>query len=382
MIVFRSLVIAAVVPLLFIQSALANPANPDVSFILDGFLKSENNALSGREKSFGLGHTELSLQSAVDDMFAGRLTTVLESHEGQTEVELEEAFLDTVSLPMGLSIRAGRFLSQVGYLNSRHTHSDNFAERPAAYRALLGAHYFDDGVRLNALMPTPFYWRLGAELFKGKQLATGEGDEVVGVYTLNTKFGGDISDSHSWQLGASYLHHKLKVQEEEGSHGGGHNHGGHNHGQGGHDHGHSHSAGYSGENLYLIDAVWKWAPQGNARKRQVILSAEYIKVDDLNEHATDDDIHKGWYGAVVYRFNPQWAVGFRQGDVELKEAHGDHFHDQNLEESDLMVSWSRSHFSTIRLQYTRQQGAGFNNLHDAVTLQYVMSLGAHGAHEF
>jgi len=356
-----------ILPFGIVLKVSANPANPDVSFILDGFYKTEDTALSKRGRSFGLGHTELSLQSAVDDRFIGKLTTVLESHDGETEVELEEAFLNTVGLPLGLDIRAGRFLSQVGYLNSHHTHSDHFAERPAVYRALLGAHYFDDGLRINTLLPTPFFWRIGVETFKGNQLAGGEGDESVGVYTFNTKLGGDISVSNSWQFGASYIRHKLKVMEEEHE---------------GHDHGHSHNAGYSAEKLYMLDAVWKWAPLGNARNRQLILSAEYIYADDLNEYATDDDTHEGWYASLVYRFRPQWAVGIRQGEVELKQAHDDHFHDQTLEETDLMVSWSRSHFSTIRLQYSRQQGVGFENVKDSVSLQYVMSIGAHGAHEF
>jgi len=352
--------------------ATANPENPAVSVILDGFYKTEETALSERGRSFGLGHTELSLESAVDDRFIGRLTTVLESHDGETEVEMEEAFLNTTGIAMGLDIRAGRFLSQVGYLNSRHTHSDHFAERPAVYRALLGAHYFDDGLRINTLLPTPFFWRVGVEAFKGNQLAGGEGDDSVGVYTVNTKLGGDFSVSNSWQLGASYIKHKLKIVEDE--------HEDEEHGED--DHGHSHSAGYSAENLYILDAVWKWAPLGNARNRQLILLGEYIYADDLNEYATDDDSHEGWYASLVYRFHPQWGIGIRQGEVELKQAHGEHFHDQSLKETDVMVSWSHSHFSTIRLQYSRQQDVGFESVNDAVSLQYVMSIGAHGAHEF
>lgn len=354
-------------------NVFANPANPDLSFILDGYYKAENTALSERGQSFGLGHTELSLQSAVDDRFVGRLTAVLESHEGETELDLEEAYLDTTGLPAGLNIRFGRFLSQVGYLNSHHTHSDYFSERPAVYRALLGAHYFDDGVRLNALVPTPFFWRLGAEAFKGSQLAGGEGDESVGVYTLNTKLGGDIGVSNSWQLGASYIYHKLSVMEED-------EHEEEEHDDHGHDH--SHSAAYSAEDLYVLDAVWKWAPLGNPRNQQLILSGEYLYAENLNEFATDDDVHEGWYASLVYRFHPQWGIGIRQGEVDLKQAHEDHFHDQTLEETDVVVFWSHSHFSTIRLQYSQQEGNSFENINDAVTLQYVMSLGVHGAHEF
>lgn len=352
----------------------ANELNPDVSVILDGYYKQNNTALSHREEGFGLGHTELSLSSPIDDLFEGRLTGVLEDHEGETELELEEAFLQTTGMPYNLSIRGGRFLSQVGYLNSRHLHEDDFVERPAAYRALLGSHYFDDGLRLNLLMPTPFYWQIGAEAFDGGRMS--EGDEDIGVYTVNTRFGGDISRSQSWQAGLSYLNNRQIHGEHEEEHGHEDEH------EEEHDHGHAHGPAYTGENLYIADLVWKWAPEGNNRQQQLTLSGEYLYADDLNEYATSDDVHKGWYASAVYQFAPQWSAGVRYGEAELKEAHGDHFHDQELEETDVMLAWSHSHFSTVRLQYTHQEAHGFEDADNTVMLQYVMSFGAHGAHGF
>lgn len=359
----------AVLPFSVIQ---ANELNPDVSVVLDGYYKQNHTALSHRDEGIGLGHTELSLSSPIDDMFEGRLTAVLEDHAGETELELEEAFLQTTGIPYNLSVRGGRFLSQVGYLNSRHLHEDDFVERPAAYRALLGSHYFDDGLRLNLLLPTPFYWEIGAEAFDGGRLS--EGDEDIGVYTLNTRFGGDLSRSQSWQAGLSYLNNR----QIHGEHGDDHedDHDGHDHGD------HGHGAAYTGENLYLADLVWKWAPGGNNRQQQLTLSGEYLYADDLNEYARSDDVHEGWYASAVYQFAPQWSVGTRYGQVELKETHGDHFHDQELKETDVMLAWSHSHFSTVRLQYTRQEADGFEKADNTVMLQYVMSFGAHGAHGF
>jgi hypothetical protein len=349
-------------------------ADPQLSFVLDGFFKSDSSALFERGKGFGLGHTELSLHSAVDDLFTGRLTTVLESHEGATEIDIEEAFIDTAPLPQGISIRAGRFLSQVGYLNARHLHVDSFTERPAVYRALLGGHYFDDGIRLGVLLPTPFFWQLGVEALNGQSLAGGEGDDAIGVVSLKSKWGGDLGESNSWQAGISFLKHHLTVPlaeeatvENEGDE---------------HNHDHSHDAAYSGENMLVLDAVWKWAPRGNPRERQLSLSAEYLFVDELGEFADEDDFHEGWYAAAVYRFQPQWSAGLRYGEVDLQSAHGDHFHAQSLRETDLVLSWSRSHFSQLRLQYSIQDAEGFDDANDTLSLQYVMTLGAHGAHEF
>ena len=362
----------AILPFTAIQ---ANELNPDISVVLDGFYKQNHTALSSRGEGFGLGHTELSLSSPIDDLFEGRLTAVLENHEGETELELEEAFLQTNGMPYNLSVRGGRFLSQVGYLNRRHLHEDDFVERPAAYRALLGTHYFDDGLRLNLLLPTPFYWQIGAEAFDGGGLS--EGDEDIGVYTVNTRFGDDISQSQSWQAGLSYLrnrqiHGDEHGDEHEGEHEGEHEEQGHG----------GHGAEYTGENVYMADLVWKWAPAGNNRQQQLTLSGEYLYVDELGEHATSSDNHEGWYASAVYQFAPQWSAGIRYGQVDLKEAHGDHFDDQRLEETDVMLAWSHSHFSTVRLQYTHQEADGFEKADNTLMLQYVMSLGAHGAHGY
>lgn len=365
----------------FAPGAGADALNPDISLVLDGAYKSAETALSEREEGFNLGHTELSLGAAVDDQFYGKLTAVLETHDGETELGLEEAFVQTLALPAGLSVRGGRFLSQVGYLNQQHLHADDFVERPAAYRAFLGSHYYDDGVRLNLLLPTPFFWELGAEAFRGSQLSGAESDEDIGVYTVTSKIGGDIGRSQSWQLGVGYLGNRLIGESHhEEEHGEEHEeHEGHEHEA---EHDHSHGAAYTGENVYMADLVWKWAPGGNNRERQLTLAGEYIRVTDITDEVAGDDYHEGWYASAVYRFLPQWKVGVRYGEVELKEQHGDHFHDQNLAESSLMLAWQHSHFSTLRLEYSHQDADGFETADNAVTLQYVMTLGAHDAHAF
>lgn len=46
-----------------------------------------------------------------------------------------------------------------------------------------------------------------------------------------------------------------------------------------------------------------------------------------------------------------------------------------------MVDWSNSEFSRIRVQYNHESpGDGIED--DQILLQYIMSLGAHGAHKY
>ncbi|HRO59284.1 MAG TPA: hypothetical protein PK177_08980 [Burkholderiaceae bacterium] len=348
-------------------------AGLDIGAVLDGSLASDELALGTRPKGFGLGHNELTIGASIDPLFAGRLTAVAHSHDSDVEWEIEEAYMETTSLPAGLQVRGGRFLSALGYLNEQHMHADDFIERPLLYRAFLGSHYFDDGLRLQWVAPTRLYWRVTAEAMSGQTLLEeSENKPVAGAYTLGTKVGGDLGISHSWQLGLSYLRNRLDPALD------GHDHD-HDHGA----HEHAHGARFTGRNMFIADAVWKWAPNGNNRERQLRLSGEYARVTDLNEYASSSDIHEAWYLSAVYRFAPQWEAGLRFDELKVREPHGDHFHAGRLREASVALTWKPSHFSLLRLQWTDQRDrGGFDDAGQAVFLQYVMSLGAHGAHAF
>jgi hypothetical protein len=55
--------------------------------------------------------------------------------------------------------------------------------------------------------------------------------------------------------------------------------------------------------------------------------------------------------------------------------------DHNPSRNTLMVDWSPTEFSRVRLQFAQDKSrAGVTD--DQVVLQYIMSLGAHGAHKF
>lgn len=368
--------------------------NPNISAVLDGYYQTGDRPLAEREEGFGLGETELALSANIDDNFYGKITTVIESADGETELNLEEAFIQTLALPSGLSARAGRFLSDIGYLNNQHKHTDSFTERPAAYRAFLGNHYYDDGIRLSYVAPTDLYWTMGVEAFSGDSLRAADehGDrdfDDVGVFTALTKIGGDIGVESSWQLGLSYLRNENGLayaeehedEEEEVAD----------------EHEHSHSASYTGENTYIADFVYKWAPNGNYKYQNLTLSGEYFRVTDifgeepghiddgLDDHEiSDDDYHEGWYLSSVYQFSPSWSAGVRYGEVDTYEIHEDHLDPQKLKETEVSLAWHSSHFTAVRFQFTHQEGTNFDGVEDdnVFTLQYVMTLGAHGAHQF
>ena len=368
---------------LFVSPVFADTlANPQIGVVLDGYYQDGQRNNSEREEGFGLGHTEVNMSANIDDKFHGSLTAVLESHGDETELMLEEAFIETLALPYGLNVRAGRFLSDFGYLNNQHMHTDSFVERPIAYRTFLGSHYYDDGVRANIVLPTDLYVKFGVEALSGSKMSSVEDGSEVGVYTTTLKLGDDFSESSSWQFGLSYLRNENgKVTEFED----------HDHGHADeHGHDHSHGAAVTGANLYGADFVWKWAPDGNYKYSNFTLSAEYMLLDGVVDSKFKDDAESpdnlsAYYVAGVYRFNPSWSAGLRYGEAESYDghAHGDHMHFTALKdkEMDAMIAWDSSHFGTIRAQYSRidNQDSETDNV---FTLQYVMTFGAHGAHAF
>jgi hypothetical protein len=346
--------------------------------VLDAAATSRALALGQRDQGLGLGHSDVSARGPLGSVFEAQGTVAVHSHEGKLEAELEELWLQTRTLPWGLQLRAGRFASQIGYLNEQHPHADDFVERPLLYRAFLGGHWFDDGLRLNWTAPTDPYLRLGLEVFRGRQLVSESvSSPSVGAVVLSGKTGGDIGRAHGWQFGVGYLYNRREAMvEEEEDEGGAHEHG--------HDHSHAHGAAFSGRGMWLLDFAWKWAPDGNNRVRQLKLVAEYARVDEPNRYARSRDFHQSATLGLVWRFRQDWEVGARTDWLQVRVPHGDHFHDGRLREHALMVAWKPTHSQALRLQVTAQRDAeGIEHpASRSVQLQYVLSIGAHGAHAF
>ena len=76
----------------------------------------------------------------------------LDAGATRVEVEIEEAFVDTLALPAGTGLRFGRFYSDIGYLNRVHSHAWDFRDQPLVYRAMLGSQYTDDGVQFSGVL--------------------------------------------------------------------------------------------------------------------------------------------------------------------------------------------------------------------------------------
>jgi hypothetical protein len=102
----------------------------------------------------------------------------------------------------------------------------------------------------------------------------------------------------------------------------------------------------------------------------------------------------GWYVQGVWQFMPRWRVGYRYdalghgtfanalaGDPAVGSANLPVLSAHDPTRHTVMTDWSPTEFSRIRLQYAADKSRRGTTDHQIV-LQYIYSLGQHGAHRF
>ena len=371
-------------------AAGANAFNPAISLILSGSYARTSrdpasDSLSGfrlpagaeagpGSRGFSLAETELAFSASIDPWLRG--SAIFSIHPDNT-LSVEEAFVQTTSLGNGLSLKAGRFFSGIGYLNEKHAHTWDFADNPLAYQAFLGTQFSDDGLQLRWLAPTDLFLEAGAEIGRGRGFPGSDGSRNgSGASALFAHAGGDIGDSHSWRAGLSMLNAKATDQALVTTDAGG-----------------SSSTGtFSGRTrVWLADFVWKWAPDGNATRTNFKLQGEYLRSTRSGQFAEGDGsstgaraAQSGWYLQGVYQFMPRWRVGARTERLDsgrLADATGLTPVNYRPSKNALMLEFNPSEFSRVRLQVARDKSR-LGQPDNQLFIQYQTSLGAHGAHGF
>ncbi|HZN41122.1 MAG TPA: hypothetical protein VFD82_20110 [Planctomycetota bacterium] len=140
-----------------------------------------------RKRGFTLQQAELSLAAAVDPYFTAQafLVTQLDPIEGETVVELEEAYATTQQLPADLQLKVGHYLTEFGRMNQVHPHAWDWVDQPVIITRVLGPDGMRaPGARVSWLVPGEQY----AELFLSVQNANGEG---MASFLANDEFYGE-----------------------------------------------------------------------------------------------------------------------------------------------------------------------------------------------
>ncbi|MSU57305.1 MAG: hypothetical protein EXS35_03835 [Pedosphaera sp.] len=352
------------------------------------------------QRGFTVQGVEMNLQGAIDPFFRGNanIAFLLDSH-GETGVELEEAWLETVSLPWNLQVRAGQILTEFGRINTQHPHSWAFVDVPLISGRLFGEDGLrNPGARFSWLVPTPFY----SELFLSVQNSVGEtahsfvadSSPMTNVFTLpggrpyatNVVSRGvssladllftprylasfDLTDSQTLVAGVSAAF------------------------------GPNQTVAKGCAQIYGADFYWKWkSPNAHGGFPFVSLQAEAMLrrydsestfVHASGRQFTSRETYEDWgmYSQIAWGFKPGWVAALRGDYVAPVNRNSEltipivEFDRATRWRISPNLTWYPSEFSKLRLQYNYDNRDGFGVDH-SVWLQFEFLLGAHAAHKF
>jgi hypothetical protein len=272
-----------------------------------------------------------------------------------------------------------------------HAHAWDFVDQPLVYQAFFGGQRSEDGLQLKWLAPVDLFLELGAEAGNGEAFpGTRQGGNGLNGITLFAHLGGDLGDNASWRAGGSWLDldAENRIYEDTASAG------------------NPVVNAFTGSSeTWVADAVLKWAPGGNSALRYLELQGEYMRrresgiLDFDVENAALGDAYRstqtGWYVQGVYQFRPRWRAGLRydsldSGDTDiglvasgvLTPADFPALLAGDPTRTTLMLDWSPSEFSRWRLQYAWDEARDDGDTDRQLQLQYLLGIGAHGAHKY
>jgi hypothetical protein len=378
-----------------------------------------------KQRGFTVQNLELTFDGAVDPYFRGQANIVFQvDTEGESLLEVEEAYLETVSLPGNLQVKAGEYFTEFGRLNPTHPHAWAFVDTPLVNARFLGPDGLrNPGARLSWLMPTPFYSELllsvqnshGATATSFRSAgghAHGEGEEEEAevpfafrhpdndrglkhvddlMFAPRYAISFDVTDAQTLLLGASAAFGPNSRGGDIG--------------------------GDTDTQIYGVDFTWKWKPTKHQAGFPFVMwqtEAMWRKYDvgefDWAEEEEGQIIDVGagapallpgetlndygFYTQLLYGFKPRWVAGLRfdyvtgeQGDYERRNLTLDgEVLGRDLERAERWrlspnLTWFPTEFSKLRLQYNYDDRKGIGEDH-TVWLQFEFLLGSHGAHKF
>jgi hypothetical protein len=338
-----------------------------------------------KQRGFTVQNLETTFDGRVDPYFRGQANIILQiDPEGETAVEVEEAFLESLSLPWNLQVKGGQYFTEFGRLNPTHPHTWDFVDQPLVNGRFLGADGLrNPGARLSWLMPTPFY----SEIFLSAQNSQGETafsfrdsheDELLfGRPAVETRVKGfgdllyapryavsfNLSDEHTVLLGTSAAF------------------------------GPNSSGTDTDTQIYGVDLFYKWKPRTHSKGFPFVTwQTEWMHrryeagafAGDAENPALPAETLRDWgvYSQVSYGFRRGWVASLR-GDYVTGE-NGAYSPDPDRDRRwriSPALTYYPSEFSKIRLQYNFDDREEFGVDH-SVWVQFEFLLGAHGAHKF
>src|SRR6266480_2425004 len=340
-----------------------------------------------QQRGFNARNTELAFDGAVDPYFEGFANIVFKlDNDNETEVEVEEAFMQTTNLPYNLQLKAGQFFAAFGRLNTVHPHAWEFVDTPLVNGLFLGPDGLRGvGAQTSWTLPLPWYSQLIFASQNGRG-STGfsfrnPGDDgmffdrvttdrearglqdFVWIPRFENSF--NLSDTQTVLAGVSGAF------------------------------GSNETGANSRTQIYGADLLYKWkSSHAEGGFPFVKWQTEFMYRRFQAGHGVDDSFpvaetfHDwGLYSQVLWGFKKGWVAGIRGDYVHMQDSmFTDDLDRQPRWRLSADLTWYPTEFSKIRLQYNQdflEENFFLSGRQvESIFLQWEFILGAHGAHKF
>jgi hypothetical protein len=366
------------------KKVLPGEFNPAIGFVGETVTsyRSKGNDKTGSDRPGGFDFwarsLELNAAASVDPFAKGWVVAnaSADAATGESTFGIEEAALQTTSLPGNLTLTAGRFFGEFGRLGYIHDHELPFVNRPMVLADYIGGESRSDGVQANWLVPTEHYISLTAGVgnnFGGDSPNPNNPGNYRPIGGLNfwgrasTTF--DLTDNWSAEAGVSGLWNP-KTQDRGGAL--------------------LQPNGVSTltekeRRLAGLDFKLSYVPLRDNQFKSFTWGTEILFSDnnflfDPNGIPASGDEYRadvnslGLYSYVSYKWSRRWSAGFLFDYVQGAQNRSDEAFAYSP-----FVTLAVSHWNQLRLQYTHTDHNAASGLKpdDAIYLQWAWIIGAH-----
>jgi hypothetical protein len=358
------------------KKTLMSEFNPAIGFVGETIFSQQSRGTSQNGTGYPGGFdvlqrsVELNASASVDPFAKGWVVIngSADASTGDTSLDVEEAALQTTSLPGNLTLTAGQFFGEFGRLSYIHDHELPFVNRPLVLDQYIGGESKTAGAQASWLLPIEHYVNLTAGF--GTQF--GDSPDAAGDYRSfgEVNYFGRLSTysdlSPNWQLeyGVSGLFNPESgnVDAELAPDG---------------------VTTLTGTRRLVLggDLKLSYVPLRDNQFKSFTWGTEVLYSDnqylatDAGGNSFNETVGSwGMYSYATYKWSRSWSGGFLFEFL------------QNDQDSSARtfgyspyLTWALSHWNQVRLQYTHTQpNAATGNLpNDAVYLQWTWIIGAH-----
>jgi hypothetical protein len=366
------------------RKVLPSEFNPSIGLVGETIFsyRSKGSSQTGSDRPGGFDafqrSVELNAAASVDPFATAYIVAnaSADARTGEASFGVEEAALQTESLPGNLTVKAGRFFGEFGRLGYIHDHELPFVNRPLVLDQYIGGESRTDGIQVNWLAPIEHYVSLTVGV--GNQFGGDAPPNDVGDFRhlggwnywgrLSTYF--ELTPDISLEPGISGLwnpHTKAQWDPTVTPL----------------------PADVSGNTftererrLAGVDLVLSYKPLRNNQFKSLIWGTEVLYSDNRYDvtdpsGATLSSRTVGAYGLysyLTYKWDRQWSNGIQYEwleDLVDKQAKTSAY--------SANMTWALSHWDQLRLQYTYTGHNAASGLKpdNAIYMQWAWIIGSH-----